>query len=210
MVFGEIIEPSTRALCNDEYDDGEICDLSWKVTPCTPTTVKKLFITDTTPLLSVFKVCILSDVKPKYELNETNLKIYEICDNNYVIASDDPKTISGNITEIIAPWIKCAAEVIILTTASDLPSGIKQLSYKMRSIHPKLDVPNLVTGISASVFSYCVHINKNCSLFKVFLDEAPLDSINTVPLLNLIKTLGLNVLKMYKFQETSCYSNLYI
>ncbi|KAB0791545.1 hypothetical protein PPYR_03345 [Photinus pyralis] len=219
MVFGEIVEPSTRALCTDEFSENEILELSWNATPTIASAINKVFVIETAPLLSFFKMCILGDQEPICKLNETNVKVYELHDNDYIITCENSKATAGHITEKVAPWLKQASEVVVLTSGlvsllenSDKRSSciIKQLAYNTERVHPNLDVPNLVTGISASVFSYCVHTNTSCSLFKIFFDELPLDSINTMPLLDLIETVGLNVLKTYKLEATASHSNLYI
>lgn len=72
-----------------------------------------------------------------------------------------------------------------------------------------LEPPNLVTGLGASVLSYCIHIDSKCNLFILYVDTSPLDSLNMGPLLNLVKKMDIP-LKNTDVKLPPASNNLYI
>lgn len=57
----------------------------------------------------------------------------------------------------------------------------------------KLEPPNLIIGLGANIFSYCIHANLKCTFFIAYMDALPLDSINAGPLVELFKQMNLPV-----------------
>lgn len=94
---------------------------------------------------------------------------------------------------------------------TDLTCFIRSLSTKNKTSDiPKLKIPNLITGITANLLSYCIHTKRDCQLFVGFIDAAPLDSINSEPFLNLFKQLRLDIKYYYNLVSQAPSNNLYM
>lgn len=228
MQFGEIVEPSTRALWDDEitdYPENEI-NYVWLGNSEVPKVVNNVFIGETNQILSVYESCIILSRKPLCELKDTGVKIYQIENNNYIITKASSTAIIGKITELIIPWLKAAKEIYTITSnlltlyqsnnvaeMTSSPCIIRKLEtsiIKKTGNYFNLDVPNLVTGLSASVLSYCKHENLPCILYIAFFDEVTLDSLNTTELTNLLKHLGIKTVKEYVSISKIADNNLYM
>lgn len=72
----------------------------------------------------------------------------------------------------------------------------------------RLESPNLIQGFGANVFTYCIHSKYKASLWVVFTDNMPLDSVNSNEIVRLFKNLGLDV--KVEFKVDSLTSNLYM
>lgn len=71
-----------------------------------------------------------------------------------------------------------------------------------------LEAPNLIQGFVANVFSYCVCLQQNASLWIVYTDNMPLDSSNASEMVRLFKALKVPV--EVNFKPVSNVSNLYM
>lgn len=92
------------------------------------------------------------------------------------------------------------------------PCIIKSLSSKKEKdgLYSRLEVPNLITSLSASILSYSIHKGLTCSLYIGFLEDAPLDSLNTRPILDLLYNLGIKSIKNYVLEDKLPLNNLYM
>lgn len=127
------------------------------------------------------------------------------------------------VVEEISKFITKAKKLYCITSApsssyintqkQDLPECfIRNLSFQQTNHYlcEVLQSPNLITGICAAVLSYCIQIERPCSLYVTYIDSAPLDSITLRPIVNLLKQL--NIVKI----QSDCYakpvsaSNLYM
>ncbi|KAK4878633.1 hypothetical protein RN001_011139 [Aquatica leii] len=221
MLFGEIIEPNTRALCEDdaEYPENYECNLSWNITEV-PDGINNLYISESLRITTLFQKCVIGSTKSYAELTPGNVQIYRVSnDDDYAIICKSTDIIPGLIVEKLEQWLELAKNVVVITSGlitllqnshETSPCIIRSLCYKTNSVHPKLEVPNMITGLSASVFSYCVHNDRPCTLYIGFFDEVPLDSLNTHSLLNLFEQLNLRISKRYTFEPTNQFNNLYV
>ncbi|KAF5284262.1 hypothetical protein FQR65_LT00263 [Abscondita terminalis] len=220
MLFGEIIEPSTRAFCDDDpqYLENYRCDLVWDVDQV-PETIDNLFVAESTRITTLFHKCLLQNANKYAELTPGYVRIYQAKNDYIVLICNVSDIIPGLVVEALSRWLKSANSVYVITSGlltslqnsrASSPCVIRSLCYKTTSTYPKLEVPNMVTGLSASVLSYCIHIDRSCSLYIGFFDEASLDSLNTYALLNLLETFGLRLHKRYEFENSNQSNNLYI
>ncbi|KAF5290086.1 hypothetical protein FQA39_LY14867 [Lamprigera yunnana] len=220
MVFGEILEPSSRALWEDDLEFSETFDetLTWN-DPKVPLVINNIFICDTLRIVAVFNKCVIGDANAINQLSLGNTKIYRLLNDDYVVTCNGTDVLPGLITEKLAQWLKVARSIFVITsnlttllqnTAEKSPCVIRALSYKTINAYPQLESPNMIAGLSASIFSFCIHCNLPSTLYICYFDEVPLDSLNTQILLNLLRKLSLKVLKHYEYEPTFLYNNLYV
>lgn len=76
--------------------------------------------------------------------------------------------------------------------------------------YQQLEQPNLVTGLGANILSFCLHYKLKCTLFIIYSDLLPSDSINTKPFLDIFNLIGFPIVKLKKQQPIVSYGNLYI
>ena len=95
---------------------------------------------------------------------------------------------------------------------TDIACTIRTLhnAHKPEINYPILPVPNMVTGITANLLSYCVHTNRECQIFVGFFDAAPVDSINSRPFLELFKKMGVQSDKTFLLTMQAPSNNLYM
>lgn len=125
------------------------------------------------------------------------------------------------MTEKIIPWLNVAKSVFVVTSApmialqncplkEEVPCMIRMLSTAEPRFYPKLETPNLVTGLSASILSYCIFKDLKCTLYVSFLDNEKLDSVNVEPILELLHQLGVGPLKNFTSKFKLPSNNLYM
>lgn len=81
--------------------------------------------------------------------------------------------------------------------------GLDKVNYT------KLESPNLVSGLGADVLSFCSQRGFNSILFVIYMDNSPLDSLNTRSVVNLFKSLKLPV-QLTLNNLNSVSNNLYL
>lgn len=94
----------------------------------------------------------------------------------------------------------------------DLPvSFIRSLAYNKKStLSPKLESPNIVTGLGANFLAYSCFIDRPCELYIGYIDGTPLDSINSQPFVNLLEKLNLGKLEKCVMDFKMPSNNLYM
>lgn len=110
------------------------------------------------------------------------------------------------IIQELVEWINKASKIYAVTSESvatyqslemlEKPETlIRKLSTETNSFgnYTKLESPNLISGLGADVLSFCIQLGLRSTLFVVYRDCSPFDSINTNPIIQLMKVLGLNV-----------------
>ncbi|CAH0553972.1 unnamed protein product [Brassicogethes aeneus] len=208
MLFGEIVEPSTRALI---YDEEEYPNYT-KVEPVwdgdsTLKNINTLLFIESNKITTLIKKFVIGDEKPIKKLNNGGLKVYNFAGDKYIVLVEEQTTYcNGEIIEILKDWISNAKSVYTVTSDSISSYQNNDMHEKpevvLRSLTNKsntlgcinLEIPNLVTGLGASVLSYCKHFDLSCELFVVYMDNSPLDSRNTGPVLEMVKKMGFSVL----------------
>ncbi|KAJ8961644.1 hypothetical protein NQ314_005896 [Rhamnusium bicolor] len=226
MVFGEIIEPSTRALIDEdleEYPEFIESIPKWEGNLEVPQEIETLIFIETEKVLKLFENCVLEEEKVFSEIINAGIKVYNVHKNKYIVVFSEKKELScGEITELFDKWITTAQNIFTITSESICNYQNISLSEKPVSLirflsnnvsetfgYNKLESPNLVSGLGASVLSYCIYLGLPCTLFIAYVDTSPLDSVNMGPVLNLLKRIKLTV-KSTKMKITSSSSNLYM
>lgn len=92
------------------------------------------------------------------------------------------------------------------------PSSIVRILTNDKSSRrfKKLEAPNLVSDFAANVFSFCMHCNIKCTLFVVYNDVLPYDSLNSGPLVDIFNQMNLPPAKFYRTQPIIYSNNLYL
>ncbi|KAG5882133.1 hypothetical protein JTB14_005962 [Gonioctena quinquepunctata] len=229
LVFGEIVEPTTRALIDDELEDyPEYIEKrpEWEGSCETPSDIDTLLFLETEKVKKLLFCCVLGDLKPIGRLKNAGVEIYNVKKNIYIITHFEHGELNtGQIVDAFGKWISTARKTYAITSESiniyqdinltEKPSSlIRMLSSNQNETikYNKLQAPNLVTGLGANVLSYCIHIGLKCTLLIAYIDNAPLDSINIGILLELFRKLHIPVIKnvFNEHIEDISSSNLYI
>ncbi|XP_050303431.1 uncharacterized protein LOC126741138 [Anthonomus grandis grandis] len=227
MLFGEIVEPSTRAFILEEDLDalpeykGPV--FQWDGDSKAPETISKLIFADSPKVLQICQN-ITKSGKTIAEIKDEGILICKSGDNYLVLYKGVSKNaVIGEIVDVLTPWIKAAKEVHCITTAltsSFQPSEcidtstvtftkcLTNLESVPFNFCDRLQAPNLVNGFGANVLSYCVHNALKASLWIIYSDNLPLDSLNGAELVRLFKSLGFFVNADFKVDSSS--SNLYM
>lgn len=117
------------------------------------------------------------------------------------------------------PWIMKAKLVYCLTSSpiqqyincnqsNQSECFIRRLGFKeVDNNYKTLESPNLVTGLGAAVLSYCIHIQRCCSLYIVYMNSIQLDSLTAQPVLELIHSLKLFSFKPLNLKKIKVADN---
>ncbi|XP_066254254.1 proteasome assembly chaperone 1 [Euwallacea similis] len=227
MLFGEIVEPSTRALILDDEDLEEVPQYQspsyeWQGSPDPPAAIETLFIGESKKVLQTLLFVISNSQQVATLVNE-GLTIYKI-DKNYLITFDrkSKDLVIGEIVELLSPWIKNAKYIHCITSSpvsafQTLEKTSSEITFSRcistdvevpYNFCKRLEAPNLIEGLSASILTYCVCCNINASLWIIYMDNMPLDSANGAEIVKLFRILGIKVAIDFKCDDLS--SNLYI
>ncbi|XP_060526397.1 uncharacterized protein LOC132702018 [Cylas formicarius] len=226
MSFGEIVEPSTRALIIDddvELSEAERTEVSWKGKPDPPDDVDLLVFVESNRLIQLAQLILLSNLKLAAKLLGEGVEIYNDGKQFLVTYSESKTLICGEIVEIFEKWIAKASKIYSVTSSSIVLYQNDEIFPKPETLVrcltnngkvpfdfcEKLEAPNLITGLGAGVLSYCVYKSIKCSLFVIYMDNSPLDSINSKYFVNLMSKMGF-VLKNSLLTISTGSSNLYI
>nr|XP_023025780.1 uncharacterized protein LOC111513786 [Leptinotarsa decemlineata] len=228
LLFGEIVEPTTRALIDDDLEEYPeyIQPLEWEGNCETPNQIDTLVFVETEKVKKLLNSCVLLNLKSIGKLKSAGVEIYNIKENVYVITHFEQKDFNtGEIVEAFENWIKIAKHIYAVTSDSiynyqngdlyEKPSALLRMlsNDPEEKIHcGQLETPNLVTGLGANVLSYCIHTELKCTLFIAYVDNSPLDSANIGVLLDLFTRLDIPVSKKVITErgEDLSSSNLYI
>ncbi|GLV31829.1 uncharacterized protein CBL_07589 [Carabus blaptoides fortunei] len=163
----EEAEKTIRILWDDEDDFDQLQTdnptSEWQGVTIAPNEISDLLIVESSKLTQIAQTCIAENCEPVCTLQEANVSIYKTVDNNYIVLCKDAKDISpGEVTEKLFPWLNKAKRILAVTsavaamyqktTSEELPPCfIKVLSTGSCGVlhAPKLESPNLVTGIAA-------------------------------------------------------------
>lgn len=188
-----------------------------------PDVIDNLYVVDTSTVIKLFEKCILTDLAPVNRSKRAGVRIYQLKQDTVVLYEHKTEFVSGEIIQSLRPFIDKAKNVygitsspIALYQSNDAPEDftcfVRCLStggdYKY--IFPKLQIPNLITGITANLMSYCIHNNRGCQLFIGYVEQAPLDSINSEPFLRLFGEIGLEIKSHYNMILQAPSNNLYM
>ncbi|XP_011550095.3 uncharacterized protein LOC105381981 [Plutella xylostella] len=190
--FGEIVEPTSRTAWEDWDDienriDSHISKLAWEKDVPVPGQIENLFILEGNYLSE----CVKSQTHLKLQLidsiPEVNLNIFNAVGtfNYFVTVKYYNLVLSSEIVECLKGYLKVARNVVALQT-KPLPEFqtsvltnqdciIRTLSTTLPvSIdikYPKLEQPNIISGISAGVLSLREHLDMSCVAIICFVEQ---------------------------------------
>ncbi|KXJ71821.1 uncharacterized protein LOC109432401 [Aedes albopictus] len=229
--FGEIVEPSTRAFW-DDYDEGDedlapLQPLEWEWlnednVEQKLDNIKRLLILEGPGISGFAGTAVLKGRSPICQLNSGTVSIYYDAEKGSLVCVSEEKDLNafGRITEKLAKWLEVADEVVAVsfqpsvmhkgTSGSDAEEVcfIRSINGQLSQI-PKLDAPNVVTGLAGGALSYRKFKDQTASVYVCYLDSCVLDSISAKPILRLLKALSVECDDSYQLKfKTS--SNLYL
>lgn len=165
---------------------------------------------------------MLKGRSPICQLNSGTVSIYYDAEKGSLVCVSEEKDLNafGRITEKLAKWLEVADEVVAVsfqpsvmhkgTSGSDAEEVcfIRSINGQLSQI-PKLDAPNVVTGLAGGALSYRKFKDQTASVYVCYLDSCVLDSISAKPILRLLKALSVECDDSYQLKfKTS--SNLYL
>ncbi|KAJ8984731.1 hypothetical protein NQ317_004996 [Molorchus minor] len=226
MLFGEIVEPSTRALIDEDFDEyPEVTESSpeWQGAREVPNEINTLVFIETDKVKKLFHSCVLQERKAVARIKNGGVEISDIGNRKYVVTFSEKRDLTyGQITESLKDWIKTAKNVYTITSDSisnyqniNLPekpfSLIRVLTNDTTNSfgYERLESPNLISGFGASVLTYCIHLGIKCTLFITYVDTSPLDSVNMGPLIGLLERIEIPITHN-ELKITTSASNLYM
>ncbi|XP_030755704.1 uncharacterized protein LOC115882023 [Sitophilus oryzae] len=225
MVFGEIVEPTTRALILEDEDLENLPDYAgpvfqWEGKPEPPDNIETLVFIESQKVIHIVNT-LLKGIEPVALIKDEGVFIYKFNDRYLVLFTGQlNKLVLGEIVEILAPWLKKAKTIHAITT--ELINNLKP-AEKYRDVvtvtkcltnsselpyGSRLETPNLIQGLGATVLTYCLCQKHQAYLWIVYTDHLPLDSMNSAELIKLLKFLGLDI--KVSFKESPVVSNLYM
>lgn len=174
-------------------------------------------------VLDVFNAILLKKRTPVCHLKVGQASIYHLDEQKLAICVVEEKDLSffSPIAASLDPWIRAARNVCAVTfqsTASfkgeevtESVDGcfVRGVNSSQLSHIKELEVPNIVTGVSAGVISYCKFNNRPASAFVIYMEAPLFDSFSTKPLIKLLKDLKVPCDDSYTYKYKS-NSNLYL
>lgn len=217
--FGEIIEPSTRALFDEFEDDDDVktnkrLQLVWNQNA--PTTVDLFFVVHGRLSLAFAEAYLVDDNTSL--IGEINLqqdnddshkslpsRIY--LEGTTLICLVSPSCTSDlafQFVENISTILKNSKRVIVLTNETiykfktafinELPPAfmreLKTSTDTSKELADKLPIPNIITGIPGAVATWCQIFKKSASILICYTDQQRLDSVTALPYTTVIKKIN--------------------
>ncbi|CAK1555119.1 unnamed protein product [Leptosia nina] len=190
-LFGEVVEPGTRTAWEDWDDAGpqhDIPELKWNNALEVPDVIDLLiildgkYVSDTLQLHSQDSVELLNTVK------EASLSLYKIkLRNAYIcILKDYNLLLSGEIVELLRDFVEKSKDIISVLKKPVADYQTSSLAYQpciIRSLtttvnltnsygleFPKLEQPNILSGVGAGVLTLREHLSLSASLIVYYLE----------------------------------------
>lgn len=173
-------------------------------------------------VLDVFNTILLKSRSPVCHLKVGQASIYHIEQYKLAVCVVEEKDLSyfSPIATSLEPWIMAAKNVYAVTfqsTASFRGEIVTETvdGCFVRAVNSSLDhvkeleVPNIITGVSAGVISFCKFKDKAASCFVIYMEAPIFDSFSTKPLIKVLKGLQVPCDDTYTYKYKS-NSNLYL
>lgn len=170
-------------------------------------------------VLDFFNSILFKGQAPICHLSVGHVSVYDFPEQKLAICVADEKDLNyfTPITEALQPWMNAADSVYAVTFNSSSNYKGEQRAETMdgcfvRAVNSpfeyvkELEVPNIVTGVTAATISYCKFTKKSAaSCFVIFLEVPLFDSITAKPIIRLLKDLKIPCADnyVYKHKETS-------
>ncbi|XP_044756632.1 uncharacterized protein LOC123315125 [Coccinella septempunctata] len=225
MVFGEIVEPSTRALLDDDdYPEYTPPTIEWTGDQQCLSRAESLIFVETRRIGEIFHKFILQDLKPVCS-TKNNIYIYEKS-NHFIIVHNESyyganDLATGEVIKSIENYIVKAKQIITITSRAlsayegELDREAVECLFKCLSTNKltfdcdRLKSPNFITGLGGDVLSYCIYKKLQCSSFVLYHKNFDVDTLSSKPVLELAEKLGLSPSQHYLKTELP-KNNLYM
>ncbi|XP_015510002.2 uncharacterized protein LOC107217142 [Neodiprion lecontei] len=230
QIFGEIVEPESRAFWDDDELDASQFQyqLRWSGDNVMPSSIKTFLIVEGSVVSDFTRMCSLGRGENEICIIEHGRfkasNIYKI-NNDLYTCLVSPDLDAKHSTEFIATltdFLLNAEKIITLTcqhvssyksdVAPILPSFLQSLSTKSGK-SPLNDVervkqPNIVHGIAAGVMSYAEIFELSAVLYVLYVEEFLLDSETAMPLVKLFAAIPGSLLHDPVFKQSSFSSRV--
>lgn len=187
-----------------------------------PDDLEILLIIEGFGILDFLNSVLLKNHSPVCHLNIGQATMYHLPDTKIAVCLTDEKDLNyfAPMTSAMEPFIKAAKKVYGITfNSSSTYKGeeitetvdgclIRGVNSKFESVR-ELEVPNIITGITAGIVSYCKFHKQEASAFIVYMETPIFDSITTKPIIKLLKCMNVPCNDSYLLKQTS-ESGLYM
>lgn len=193
--------------------------------PQLPTDLNTLIIVEGSgfAILDVLNSILLKSRTPTCHLKVGQASIYQLDEHKLAVCLVEEKDLSyfSPIAASLEPWINIARNVFAVTFHSTANFKGEEVTESVdgcfvRGINnttikhiKELEIPNIVTGVSAGVMNFCKFHDKAASCFVIYMEAPIFDSFSTKPLIKLLKDLKVPCDDTYTYKYRS-NSNLYL
>lgn len=173
-------------------------------------------------VLDFMNSILLKNHSPVCHLSIGQATIYHLPESKIAVCLTDEKDLNyfAPMTSAMEPWIKAAKNVYGITFQSsstykgeeitETVNGcfVRGVNSKFESVK-ELEVPNIITGLSAGIVSYCKFHKLEASAFIVYMEAPIFDSYTTKPIIKLLKNMKVPCDDFYSLKQKS-ESGLYM
>ncbi|CAH1107983.1 unnamed protein product [Psylliodes chrysocephalus] len=227
LSFGEIVEPSTRALIDEDLEEyPEYLNITpeWEGNFTVPNEINSLIFLESRIVKDLIYSCVLVQEKSLCKLMNGGLEIFALPNNQFIVLYSEGNGLNtGQIVESLKNWIYTAKEIYAITTDSvynyQNPYNVEKPISLIRVLtnsentfnYKKLEQPNLVTGLGACLLTYCIHQSLGkCTLFVIYIDKSHLDSYSSTAVLEVLKKLDIPIKNSNVKISSTSNNNLYM
>lgn len=89
-------------------------------------------------------------------------------------------------------------------------SLVRVLTNEKTSLYEPLEPPNLISDFVSNVITFCIRCNIKCTVFVIYTDLLPTDSLNTGPLVDILKQINFPTIKLNNIKPILSQGNLYV
>ncbi|KAM3958963.1 proteasome assembly chaperone 1 [Aphomia sociella] len=186
--FGEIVEPSSRTAWEDWDEitsENEFLELQWQGDVGTLKEIETFIILEGKYLSDIVSAQTQHKLEFVNSIKEANLNLFT-ANNKYICIIKDYELVqSSDIIELLKPYISVSQHVITIQTkalAEFQSSEYFNHDCLVRTIHttkpsrfhnpnfPKLEQPNIISGISAGVISLREHLGQSGAAVVCYIE----------------------------------------
>ncbi|XP_047515349.1 uncharacterized protein LOC125056333 [Pieris napi] len=227
-LFGEIVEPGTRVAWED-WDDlsegTENSGLKWTNILEVPDIVDLLLILDGKHISDKVRLQEQDSIVLINTVKEASLSLYKIkLRNAYIcILKDYNLLLSSEIVELLRDFIEKSKDIIVFLNKPLVEYQTSNLTYQpyvirclkttksLTNLHglnfPKLEQPNIISGVAAGVITLREHYNLGALAVVIFMEY--LENSQLEELYSLLQNLEISV-STNQMPNSVANSNLYI
>ncbi|XP_045490689.1 uncharacterized protein LOC110998280 [Pieris rapae] len=228
-LFGEIVEPGTRVAWED-WDDvsqgTENTELKWTNILEVSDTVDLLLILDGKQLSDTVKLQEQDSIELINTVKEASLSLYKIkLRNAYIcILKDYNLLLSSAIVELLREFIEKSKDIIVFLNKPLAEYQTSNLTYHQPCVvrclkttknltnshglnFPKLEQPNIISGVAAGVMTLREHYNLAAMAVVIFMEY--LENSKLEEVYSLLQNLDISV-STNQMPNSVANSNLYI